>query len=78
MVTEIIGFLSNPLKNIDKLKRLFDKNDIEYTIHSDCNGEELWVNTNEYYCNFLKDNKIITEKDISDINEQNVSIAIFY
>lgn len=78
MFTEIIGFLSNPLKNIDKLKRLFDENDIEYTIHSDCDGEELWVNTNEYYCKLLKANKIITEKDISDINEQNVSIVVLY
>ena len=78
MVTEIIGFLPNPLGNIDKLKRILDEKDIEYTIHSDCDGEEVWVDTNDYYCKFLKKHKIIEKKDILSINEQNVSIIIFY
>ena len=78
MVTEVIGFLPNPLGNLDKLKRILDKKNIEYTIHSDCDGEEVWVDTNDYYCKFLKKHKIIQEKDILNINEQNVSIIIFY
>lgn len=78
MVTEIIGFLPNPLGNLDKLKRILDEKDIEYTIHSDCDGEEVWVDTNDYYCKFLKKHKIIQKKDILNINEQNVSIIIFY
>ena len=78
MVTEIIGFLPNPLGNLDKLKRILDEKDIEYTIHSDCDGEEVWVDTNDYYCKLLKKNKIIQKKDILNINEQNVSIIIFY
>ena len=78
MVTEIIGFLPNPLENLDKLKRILDEKNIEYTIHSDCDGEEVWVDTNDYYCKFLKKHKIIQKKDILNINEQNVSIIIFY
>ena len=78
MVTEVIGFLPNPLGNLDKLKRILDEKDIEYTIHSDCDGEEVWVDTNDYYCKFLKKHKIIQKKDILNINEQNVSIIIFY
>ena len=78
MVTEVIGFLPNPLGNLDKLKRILDKKDIEYTIHSDCDGEEVWVDTNDYYCKLLKKHKIIGKKDILNINEQNVSIIIFY
>ena len=78
MVTEIIGFLPNPLGNLDKLKRILDEKNIEYTIHSDCDGEEVWVDTNDYYCKFLKKHKIIQKKDILSINEQNVSIIIFY
>jgi hypothetical protein len=78
MVTEIIGFLPNPLGNLDKLKRILDEKNIEYTIHSDCDGEEVWVDTNDYYCKFLKKHKIIQKKDILNINEQNVSIIIFY
>ena len=78
MVTEVIGFLPNPLVNLNKLKRILDKKNIEYTIHSDCDGEEVWVDTNDYYCKLLKKNKIIEKKDILNINEQNVSIIIFY
>ena len=78
MFTEIIGFLPNPLGNLDKLKRILDEKDIEYTIHSDCDGEEVWVDTNDYYCKLLKKHKIIQKKDILNINEQNVSIIIFY
>ena len=78
MVTEVIGFLPNPLGNLDKLKRILDKKNIEYTIHSDCDGEEVWVDTNDQYCKLLKKHKIIQEKDILNINEQNVSIIIFY
>ena len=33
MVTEVVGFLPNPLGNLDKLKRILDEKDIEYTIH---------------------------------------------
>lgn len=78
MVTEIIGFLPNPLGNLDKLKRILDEKNIEYTIHSDCDGEEVWVDTNDYYCKFLKKHKKKKKKDILNINEQNVSIIIFY
>ena len=78
MVTEIIGFLPNPLGNLDKLKRILDEENMEYTIHSDCDREEVWVDTNDYYCKFLKKHKIIQKKDILNINEQNVSIIIFY
>ena len=78
MVTEIIGFLPNPLGNLDKLKRILDGKDIEYTIHSDCDGEEVWVTTSNYYYKLLKKHKIIQKKDILNINEQNVSIIIFY
>ena len=78
MVTEVIGFLPNPLGNLDKLKRILDEKNIEYTIHSDCDGEEVWVDTNDYYCKFLKNHKIIQKKDILNINEQNVSIIIIY
>ena len=78
MVTEVIGFLPNPLGNLDKLKRILDEKDIEYTIHSDCDGEEVWVTINDYYCKLLKKHKIIEKKDILSINEQNVSIIIFY
>ena len=78
MVTEIIGFLPNPLGNLDKLKRILDEENMEYTIHSDCDGEEVWVDINDYYCKLLKKHKIIQKKDILDINEQNVSIIIFY
>ena len=78
MVTEVIGFLPNPLGNLDKLKRILDKKNIEYTIHSDCDGEEVWVDTNDYYYKLLKKHKIIQKKDILNINEQNVSIIIFY
>ena len=78
MVTEVIGFLPNPLGNLDKLKRILDEKDIEYTIHSDCDEEEVWVYTNDYYCKLLKKHKIIQKKDILNINEQNVSIIIFY
>ena len=78
MVTEVIGFLPNPLKNLDKLKRILDEKDIEYTIHSDCDGEEVWVDTNDYHCKLLKKHKIIQKKDILDIKEQNVSIIILY
>ena len=78
MVTEVIGFLPNPLGNLDKLKRILDEENIEYTIHSDCDGEEVWVDTNDYSCKLLKKHKIIQKKDILNINEQNVSIIIFY
>lgn len=78
MVTEVIGFLPNPLGNLDKLKRILDEKNMEYTIHSDSDGEEVWVDTNDYYCKLLKKYKIIEEKDILNINEQNVSIIIFY
>ena len=78
MVTEVIGFLPNPLGNLDKLKRILDEENMEYTIHSDCDGEEVRVDTNDYYCKLLKKNKIIQKKDILNINEQNVSIIIFY
>lgn len=79
MVTEVIGFLPNPLGNLDKLKRILDEKNIEYTIHSDCDGEEVWVDTtNDYYCKLLKKHKIIEKKDILSINEQNVSIIIFF
>ena len=78
MVTEIIGFLPNPLENLDKLKRILYEENMKYTIHSDCDGEEVWVDTNDYYCKFLKKHKIIQKKDILNINEQNVSIIIFY
>ena len=78
MVTEVVGFLPNPLGNLDKLKRILDEKDIEYTIHSDCDGEEVWVDTNDYHCKLLKKNKIIEKKDILNINDQNVSIIIFY
>ncbi len=78
MVTEVIGFLPNPLGDLDKLKRILDKENIEYTIHSDCDGEEVWVDTNDYYYKLLKKHKIIEKKDILNINEQNVSIIIFY
>ena len=78
MVTEVIGFLPNPLGNLDKLKRILDEKYIEYTIHSDCDGEEVWVDTNDYNSKLLKKHKIIQKKDILNINEQNVSIIIFY
>lgn len=78
MVTEVIGFLPNPLGNLDKLKRILDEENMEYTIHSDCDGEEVWVDTNDYYYKLLKKHKIIQKKDILNINEQNVSIIIFY
>ena len=78
MVTEVIGFLPNPLENLDKLKQTLDNKDIDYTIHSDCDGEEVWVTINDYYCKLLKKHKIIQKKDILDINEQNVSIIIFF
>ena len=78
MVTKVIGFLPNPLGNLDKLKRILDEKNIEYTIHSDCDGEEVWVDTNDYYCKLLKKHKIIQKKDILNMNEQNVSIIIFY
>ena len=78
MVTEIIGFLPNPLGNLDKLKRILDEKNIEYTIHSDCDGEEVWVDTNDQYIKLPKKHKIIQKKDILNINEQNVSIIIFY
>ena len=78
MVTEVIGFLPNPLGNLDKLKRILDEKNIEYTIHSDCDGEEVWVDTNDYYCKLLKKHKKKKKKDILNINEQNVSIIIFY
>ena len=78
MVTEVIGFLPNPLGNLDKLKRILDEKNIEYTIHSDCDGEEVWVDTNDYYYKLLKKHKIIQKKDILNINEQNVSIIILY
>ena len=78
MVTEVIGFLPNPLGNLDKLKRILDEKNIEYTIHSDCDGEEVWVDTSNYYYKLLKKHKIIQKKDILNINEQNVSIIIFY
>ena len=78
MVTEVIGFLPNPLENLDKLKRILDEENIEYTIHSDCDGEEVWVDTNDYYYKLLEKHKIIQKKDILNINEQNVSIIIFY
>ena len=78
MVTEVIGFLPNPLGNLDKLKRILDEKNIEYTIHSDCDGEEVWVDTNDYYWKFLKKHKKKKKKDILNINEQNVSIIIFY
>ena len=78
MITEVIGFLPNPLGNLDKLKRILDEENMEYTIHSDCDGEEVWVDTNDYCCKLLKKHKIIEKKDILSINEQNVSIIIFY
>ena len=78
MVTEVIGFLPNPLGNLDKLKRILDEENMEYTIHSDCDGDEVWVYTNDYYYKLLKKHKIIQKKDILNINEQNVSIIIFY
>ena len=78
MVTEVIGFLHNPLGNLDKLKRILDEENMEYTIHSDCDGEEVWIDTNDYNCKLLKKHKIIQKKDILNINEQNVSIIIFY
>ena len=78
MVTEVIGFLPNTLGNLDKLKRILDKENIEYTIHSDCDGEEVWVTTSNYYYKLLKKHKIIEKKDILNINEQNVSIIIFF
>ena len=78
MVTEVIGFLPNPLGNLDKLKRILDEKNIEYTIHLDCDEYEVWVDTNDYYCKLLKKHKIIQKKDILNINEQNVSIIIFY
>ena len=78
MVTEVIGFLPNPLGNLDKLKRILDEKNIEYTIHSDCDGEEVWVDTSNYYYKLLKKHQIIQKKDILNINEQNVSIIIFY
>ena len=78
MVTEVIGFLPNPLGNIDKLKRILDEKNIEYTIHSDCDEEEVWIDTNDYNYKLLKKHKIIQKKDILNINEQNVSIIIFY
>lgn len=78
MVTEVIGFLPNPLENLDKLKRILDENNIEYTNHSDCDGDEVWVDTNDQYCKLLKKHKIIQKKDILNINEQNVSIIIFF
>ena len=78
MVTEIIGFLPNPLGNLDKLKRILNEKNIEYTIHSDCDEEEVWIDTNDYNCKLLKKHKIIQKKDILNINEQNVSIIIFY
>ena len=78
MVTEVIGFLPNPLGNLDKLKRILDEKNIEYTNHSDCDGEEVWVTINDYFCKLLKKHKIIEKKDILNINEQNVSIIIFY
>ena len=78
MVTEVIGFLPNPLANLDKLKRILDEENMEYTIHSDCDGEEVWATINDYYCKLLKKHKIIQKKDILNINEQNVSIIIFY
>ena len=78
MVTEVIGFLPNPSGNLDKLKRILDEENMEYTIHSDCDGEEVWVTTSNYYYKLLKKHKIIEKKDILSINEQNVSIIIFY
>ena len=78
MVTEVIGFLPNPLGNLDKLKRILDKENMEYTIHSDCDSDEVWVYINDYYCKLLKKHKIIEKKDILNINEQNVSIIIFF
>lgn len=78
MVTEVIGFLPNPLGNLDKLKRILDEKNIEYTIHSDCDGDEAWVYTNDCYCKLLKKHKIIEKKDILNINEKNVSIIIFF
>ena len=78
MVTEVIGFLPNPLGNLDKLKRILDEENMEYTIHSDCDGDEVWVDTNDQYCKLLKKHKIIQKKDILSINEQNVSIIIFF
>lgn len=78
MVTEVIGFLPNPLGNLNKLKRILDEKNIEYTIHSDCDGEEVWVYTNDYCCKLLKKHKIIEKKDILNINEKNVSIIIFF
>ena len=78
MVTEVIGFLFILLGNLDKLKRILDEKNIEYTIHSDCDGDEVWVYTNDYYCKLLKKHKIIEKKDILNINEQNVSIIIFF
>ena len=78
MVTEVVGFLPNPLGNLDKLKRILDEKNMEYTIHSDCDGEEVWVDANDYCCKLLKKHKIIEKKDILSINEQNVSIIIFY
>ena len=78
MVTEVIGFLPNPLGNLDKLKRILDEKDIKYTIHSDSDGDEVWVYTNVYYCKLLKKHKIIEKKDILSINEKNVSIIIFF
>ena len=62
MVTEVIGFLPNPLGNLDKLKRILDEKDIKYTIHSDSDGDEVWVYTNDYYCKLLKKHKIIEKK----------------
>ena len=78
MVTEVIGFLPNPLRDLDKLKRILDEENMEYTIHSDCDGEEVWVTTSNYYYKLLKKLKIIQKKDILNINEQNVSIVILY
>ena len=78
MVTEVIGFLPNPLRDLDKLKRILDEENMEYTIYSDCDGEEVWVTTSNYYYKLLKKHKIIQKKDILNINEQNVSIIIFY
>ena len=78
MTTEVIGFLANPLGNLDKLKRILNEKNIEYRIHSDCDEEEVWIDTNDYNCKLLKKHKIIQKKDILNINEQNVSIIIFY
>ena len=78
MVTEVIGFLPNPLGNLDKLKQIVDEENMEYTIHSDCDGEEVWVTINDYYCKLQKKHKIIQKKDILNIIEQNVSIIIFF